>query len=118
MRWLAAPMVWLSLLGVIALLVAGKYQSNRRNKYLSVVSAVYFTAAKYIELKDQTDSTTTQNDNQNVFESYATKKDTWLVLLIIASIVLAIVLLILIFLRKRIILAIALVKEGSKYDFR
>ncbi|XP_063909767.1 choline transporter-like 2 isoform X2 [Zophobas morio] len=98
MRWLAAPMVWLSLLGVIALLVA----------------AVYFTAAKYIELKDQTDSTTTQNDNQNVFESYATKKDTWLVLLIIASIVLAIVLLILIFLRKRIILAIALVKEGSK----
>jgi choline transporter-like protein 2/4/5 len=96
MRWLAALMVWLSLVGVLALLIA----------------AVYFTTRKYIELKN--DPILDDTDDKNVFESYATKKDTWLVLLIISSIALAIVLLILIFLRKRILLAIALVKEGSK----
>jgi choline transporter-like protein 2/4/5 len=96
MRWLAALMVWLSLVGVLALLI----------------SAVYFTTRKYIELKN--DPILDDTDDKNVFESYATKKDTWLVLLIISSIALAIVLLILIFLRKRILLAIALVKEGSK----
>ncbi|XP_008190433.1 choline transporter-like 2 isoform X2 [Tribolium castaneum] len=95
LRWLAAPMVWLSLIGVLALLIAG----------------VYFTTVKYIELKNKTDEDVETN---NIFESYATKKDTWLVLLIICSIVLAIVLLMMIFLRKRIVLAIALVKEGSK----
>ncbi|XP_044258638.1 choline transporter-like 2 isoform X2 [Tribolium madens] len=95
LRWLAAPLVWLSLIGVLALLIAG----------------VYFTTVKYIELKDKTDEDVETN---NIIESYATKKDTWLVLLIICSIVLAIVLLMMIFLRKRIILAIALVKEGSK----
>ncbi|RZC34922.1 CTL-like protein 2, partial [Asbolus verrucosus] len=95
MRWIAAVMVWLSLIGVVVL--------------LSV--AVYFTATKYVDLKNNPK----QDDaNNNVFESYMTKKDTWLTLLIIASILLGIILLMIIFLRKRILLAIALVKEGSK----
>lgn len=42
------------------------------------------------------------------------KKDTWLYLLIILSVLLTIIVLIVIFLRKRIAVAIALVKEGSK----
>lgn len=46
---------------------------------------------------------------------YLAKKETWLVLSIICGIVFLIIFLIVIFLRKRIVIAIALVKEGSKY---
>lgn len=46
---------------------------------------------------------------------YLAKKETWLVLSIVSGIVFLIIALIVIFLRKRIVIAIALVKEGSKY---
>lgn len=44
----------------------------------------------------------------------AAKRDMWLTGLIILSVFTGIILLMLIFLRKRIVLAIALIKEGSK----
>lgn len=49
-----------------------------------------------------------------LFKSYLAEKNTWLVLLIIAAIVLVIILLVVLVLRKRIVIAIGLVKEGSK----
>lgn len=82
LRWLAAIMVWLSLIGVL----------------IALGAAVVFTGYKYKDLRDLDD------DEQKI----------WLAALILSSIVLAIVLIILIFLRKRIVLAIALIKEGSK----
>lgn len=51
----------------------------------------------------------------SLVNEYLAKKETWLVLSIISGIVFLIIALIVIFLRKRIVIAIALVKEGSKY---
>lgn len=71
---------------------------------------LYFSTIKYIEFRDLY--------NAEVYEEvkakYKTTRDLWLAGLIILAIVLGVILLMLIFLRKRIILAIALVKEGSK----
>lgn len=75
-----------------------------------VCTGVYFTTRKYIELKNNPIT----SDSTNMLQSYLTKKNTWLTLLIILSILLGVTLIMLIFLRKRIVLAIALVKEGSK----
>ncbi|XP_018574274.1 CTL-like protein 2 isoform X2 [Anoplophora glabripennis] len=94
LRWMAAPIVWLSIIGVLACLSCG----------------LYFTTIKYIEFRDKYNAEV----YEEVKSSYKTKRDLFLTGLIIISIVLAIILLMLIFLRKRIILAIALVKEGSK----
>lgn len=94
LRWIAAPIVWLSIIGVVVCLGLG----------------LYFSTIKYIEFRDLY--------NAEVYEEvkakYKTTRDLWLAGLIILAIVLGIILLMLIFLRKRIILAIALVKEGSK----
>lgn len=51
---------------------------------------------------------------QSILTSYFDYSDTWLVILVLASIVFVITLLTVIFLRKRITVAIALIKEGSK----
>lgn len=51
----------------------------------------------------------------SLVNEYLAKKETWLVLSILSGVVLLIIALIVIFLRKRIVIAIALVKEGSKY---
>lgn len=51
----------------------------------------------------------------SLVNEYLAKKETWLVLSIVSGIVFLIIALIVIFLRKRIVIAIALVKEGSKY---
>lgn len=77
-------MVWVSIFGVIAALGA----------------ATYFTAVKFVELKDD--------------DEHQGEMKLWLAGLIVSAFVLLVVLLMLIFLRKRILLAIALIKEGSK----
>ncbi|KAJ8960452.1 hypothetical protein NQ318_013736, partial [Aromia moschata] len=94
LRWLAAPIVWLSIIGVVVVLGGG----------------VYFTTKKYIEFRDAYNSEV----YEEVKAQYKTKRDLWLAGLIVLCIFLGIILLLLIFLRRRIILAIALVKEGSK----
>lgn len=75
---------------------------------------IYFCTKKYKYFKDNP-ITVEQEEASSTLESYLAMKDTWLVFLIIASIVLVIILLVLLFLRKRIVLAIALIKEASKY---
>ncbi|KAJ9576462.1 hypothetical protein L9F63_006675, partial [Diploptera punctata] len=98
MRWFAGLMVWLSLFGVIALLIYCCYASY----------------VKYDELKTaEADSINTDFIKDEVNEILA-MKDTWLVFLIISAVLLAIVILLVIFLRNRIRIAIALIKEASK----
>ncbi|KAG5894971.1 hypothetical protein JTB14_009705 [Gonioctena quinquepunctata] len=95
LRWTAAVVVWISVFGVIVALAVG----------------VYFTAVKYKEFQDKlNDPGLFDGDRPEV----KTSRDLWLAGLIILSTILVIILLMLIFLRKRIVLAIALIEEGSK----
>ncbi|CAG9865298.1 unnamed protein product [Phyllotreta striolata] len=101
LRWLAAPMVWLSIVGVI----------------VGLGAALYFTVIEYISArKAYNDIGKQYEEDKYGYEgtSLKTKRDLWLGGLIIISIVLGIILLVMIFLRSRISLAIALIKEGSK----
>lgn len=94
MRWIAAVMVWLSMVGVLVVLSFGIYQCHKNYVY-------------YKEHKVYTDTSPW-------YQSLLYKPGTWMTLLIITSVILAIVVLLLIFLRKRIVLAISLIKEASK----
>lgn len=114
MRWIAAVMVWFSLLGVLVLLsfcTTYVYYWNK-NITTSLFLGVYFTNSKYQYYKSNVDAT---EESSGVFNKYLSNKNLWLTFLIISATVLAIIVLILLFLRKRIVLAIALIKEGSKY---
>ncbi|XP_030745823.1 CTL-like protein 2 isoform X1 [Sitophilus oryzae] len=91
LRWIAGVIVWFSIIAVVVALGAG----------------VYFSAIFYSQYKKEFEADWTKTSSK-------TKRDIFLGLLIITSVVLGIILLVLIFLRKRITLAIALVKEGSK----
>ncbi|XP_060534569.1 choline transporter-like 2 isoform X2 [Cylas formicarius] len=90
LRWIAAPMVWISIVGVLVALSA----------------AIYFTNKEYVKWK--------QRFIDEEESSYKTKRDIWLATLILVCIALSVVVLMLLFLRKRILLAIALIKEGSR----
>ncbi|XP_057666374.1 choline transporter-like 2 isoform X2 [Diorhabda carinulata] len=103
LRWLASPMVWLSILGVIVGLGAGLYFS---------IVALIVAQKSYNDL--QTNSSKYEEDLYYQNKQLKTKRDLWLTGVIVLSVVLLIILLMLIFLRKRILLAIALIKEGSK----
>ncbi|CAG9815700.1 unnamed protein product [Phaedon cochleariae] len=96
LRWTAAPMVWLSIIGVVVALAAG----------------LYFTSMEYTKAKERYNNVTEFDEESK--SHLKTKRDLWLAGLIILAIVTTIILLMLIFLRKRIALAIALIKEGSK----
>jgi len=101
MRFIAGVMIWLSLGLTIALLA---------------VSSVY-TWMKYDELKGvpaANGSIWNVNPIYQDFDVYLQLRDTWLVLFIISVSLCAIILLITIFLRKRLRIAIALISEASK----
>ncbi|XP_059047504.1 choline transporter-like 2 isoform X2 [Achroia grisella] len=98
LRWVVAPVVWFSIAGFIALLGFAVY--------------VCYTNYKYY-LDNPVHMASTSNllgYTQSIF----TKHQTWMAILIITAIILVIMLLIVIFLRGRIVIAIALIKEGSK----
>lgn len=105
MRWLATVMVWLS---IICLLVLFSFGS-------------YYCFSKYVELRNGTDSggsliqefDVSISFTQNL-KTYTANKNTWLFLGIVSAVILLILLLTLIFLRSRIVIAIALIKEASK----
>lgn len=99
MRWLAAPLLWFSILGVIGLLVFGIYWSQKEYRY--------FLANEPLRPAPGTNL-------QQIFDNYMHSKTTWLVILIVLAVVLTVLLLVLLVLLKRIRIAIALVKEGSK----
>lgn len=100
MRWLAGPLLWLSVVGVIGLLVFGIYWSQKQYRYLLANPPLRPAAGTNL---------------QAIFSNYLQSKTTWLVILIVVSIVTVVLLLVLLVLRKRINIAIALVKEGSKW---
>ncbi|KAK8787087.1 hypothetical protein V5799_023137 [Amblyomma americanum] len=106
MRWLAAIMVWLSILCLVVLFSFGSY----------------YSFSKYVELRNSSDTGSeslikqfdvTVSFTQNL-RAYSANKTTWLVLGIVSAVILIVLLLLLIFLRKRIVIAIALIKEASR----
>ncbi|XP_053092682.1 choline transporter-like protein 4 isoform X2 [Pangasianodon hypophthalmus] len=97
LRFLAAILVWVLIFGVLAVGAFG----------------IWYCYNEYASLAD---STLTYNNvgfttNVNV---YLQIRDTWLAFLIILCVVEAILLLILVFLRTRILIAIAVIQESSK----
>ncbi|KAG0443070.1 hypothetical protein HPB47_015320 [Ixodes persulcatus] len=106
MRWLATIMVWLSILCLIVLFSFGSY----------------YSFSKYVELRKGSDSSggnlvqdfdVSISFTQNL-RAYTANKNTWLFLGIVSAVILLILLILLIFLRKRIVIAIALIKEASR----
>lgn len=75
------------------------------------VLGVYWTATNY---KYYLENYTAHEKATNWWQAQFMKSGTWLGLLIAVSVILGILILVVIFLRKRIVLAIALIKEGSK----
>ena len=98
MRFIAGIMVWLSLFLTIALLGL----------------TTGYTWLKYDSFQGSTPGLTDVNPIEEGFDIYLQLKDTWLAFFIISIILLVIVLLVTLFLRKRIGLAIALIAESSK----
>lgn len=87
----------------------------------------YATYTRYAELRDFEDTInqvtpapvkglqrSIVDAAQNQMDDILAMKDTWLVFLIISAVALAIVVLLVIFLRNRIRIAVALIKEASK----
>ncbi|KAB0800868.1 hypothetical protein PPYR_05222 [Photinus pyralis] len=94
MRWIASVMVWFSIAGVLAALSFGIYICYKKYEYYKA-QKIYTSSEPW-------------------YQSLLYKPGTWLAFLITASVILVIILLVLIFLRKRIVIAIALIKEASK----
>lgn len=100
LRWIAKPLVWISIIGVIAALSYGVYYSYREYKIITA---------------NPTDSHVNVSPNlSSLINSWFKSDQTWLIILIVLSILLVILLLVVLVLRKRIVIAIALIKEGSK----
>ncbi|XP_067829000.1 choline transporter-like protein 2 isoform X2 [Heptranchias perlo] len=100
LRFIASVMVWLIILMVIAVLGYG----------------IYHCFMEYRSLKGTPGSDVTIKDLgfQTDFRVYLHLRQTWLAFLIILCIIEVIIILMLIFLRKRILIAIALIKEASR----
>ncbi|GJQ82551.1 hypothetical protein Trydic_g13006 [Trypoxylus dichotomus] len=94
LRWVASILVWLSIFAAIG----------------ALAFCVYWTSQNYIYYKDNPNA----HEDANWLQAAFMKSGTWLGLLIAFSVILGILVLVVIFLRKRIVLAIALIKEGSK----
>uniref|UniRef100_A0A4W5NQ62 Choline transporter-like protein n=1 Tax=Hucho hucho TaxID=62062 RepID=A0A4W5NQ62_9TELE len=97
LRFIAPVMVWVLIFGVLAVGAYGIYHcwweyDNYRNSTVSITDIGFTTN----------------------FKVYLQVKETWLAFLIIISVVEGILLLTLIFLRTRILIAIALIQESSK----
>ncbi|XP_022906177.2 choline transporter-like 2 isoform X1 [Onthophagus taurus] len=95
LRWIAPVMVWLSILGALA----------------GLAFCVYYSVTQYQYYKDNPYK---YEDATNSFDRAFKKPSTWMWILIILSVILGLLFLIVVFLRKRIVLAIALIQEGSK----
>ncbi|XP_041032960.1 choline transporter-like protein 2 isoform X2 [Carcharodon carcharias] len=100
LRFIAAFMIWLNILLVIAVLGYG----------------IYHCYMEYAKLKGVSGSEVTITDLgfQTDLRVYLHLRQTWLAFLIILAIMEVIIILMLIFLRKRILIAIALLKEASR----
>ncbi|XP_040261407.1 choline transporter-like protein 4 [Bufo bufo] len=97
LRFTAGILVWLLILGVIGVIGYG----------------IYHCAMEYINYNEKGATITNVGFSTNL-SIYFNVKETWLAILIILSVVEVILLLLLLFLRKRILIAIALIKEASR----
>ncbi|ELT97196.1 hypothetical protein CAPTEDRAFT_153937 [Capitella teleta] len=97
MRWLAGIIVWFTIFAFVGLFGF----------------ATYYTFNKWLTMKDNPDNQGTITFSTSL-DYYTNLADTWLALGIISAVFLGIMLLILLFLRKRIKIAIALIKEASR----
>uniref|UniRef100_A0A674EDC0 Choline transporter-like protein n=1 Tax=Salmo trutta TaxID=8032 RepID=A0A674EDC0_SALTR len=100
LRYLAGIMIWVMIVMVILVIGYG----------------IFHCAMEYRNLKGEPGSDVTIRDLglQTDFSVYLQIRQTWLAFMIILSIVEVVVILLLIFLRKRVLIAIALIKEASR----
>ncbi|XP_068628408.1 choline transporter-like 2 isoform X2 [Battus philenor] len=98
LRWLVAPVVWVSIAGLHVLLGF----------------SIYLCYKNYVYYRDNPVSLVQTTNLKGYAQSIFTKQETWMTILVILAIVLAILLIIVIFLRSRIVIAIALIREGSR----
>ncbi|KAJ8363433.1 hypothetical protein SKAU_G00122640 [Synaphobranchus kaupii] len=100
LRYLAGIMVWVMI--VLVILVIGY--------------GIFHCFMEYARLKGEPGADVTINDLGLLtdFSVYLQIRQTWLAFLIILSIVEVVIILLLIFLRKRVLIAIALIKEASR----
>lgn len=100
--------------------------SNLIIKYSLLPAGCYYSVDKYIELKSvnetiefrreaNTDVLISEEEFNSQLETYLKLKNTWLAFAIITGTLLGILLLIVIFLRSRLYLAVALIKQGARY---
>lgn len=86
------------------------------NKKLKFISGTYYSFKRYVFLRDRPPTDVNVNSNLSVWvDTVLHKPNTWLYSGIVVAILLVVMLLVVLVLRKRIVIAIALVKEGSKY---
>ncbi|KAK2176536.1 hypothetical protein NP493_657g01053 [Ridgeia piscesae] len=97
MRWIAGLMVWITIFLFVGLFAYG----------------TYYSVTKYLDMKDNPDNQGNVEFTTNL-DNYTNLADTWLALSIICGVVLGITLILLIFLRKRILIAIAVIKSASR----
>ncbi|XP_069093290.1 choline transporter-like protein 4 isoform X1 [Pleurodeles waltl] len=97
LRFIAGILIWVLIIGVIGVIGYG----------------IYYCYMEYATLNQQGASMPTFQFTTDV-AAYLKVKETWLAFLIILAVIEVILLLLLLFLRKRILIAIALIKEASK----
>ncbi|KAK3735707.1 hypothetical protein QZH41_010152 [Actinostola sp. cb2023] len=98
MRWIAGLIVWLTTYAVLTL----------------IGFSVYYSWTQYTLLKSNANATSSVDIVLFGLDQYTNSVDTWYYLTIILGIILGILVLLLLALRKRIQIAIALIKESSK----
>ncbi|ALC46404.1 CG11880 [Drosophila busckii] len=98
MRWLAAPILWFSIFGVL----------------LGLLAALYYSIKQYIFWRDTATVPLHDLNLQRRWQNLLQESSTWLYLSIFLCFCFVVILLLVIVLRKRIRIAIALTKEGSK----
>ncbi|XP_041783438.1 choline transporter-like 2 isoform X8 [Anopheles merus] len=103
LRWIAKPLVWISIIGVITALSYGAYYSFRQYQQIRANPV-----AAHVNVSPNLSS---------LVNSWFKSDQTWLWILIALSVILIVLLLVVLVLRKRIVIAIALLKEGSKAYF-
>lgn len=135
LRCFAGPIVWISILVVLAACGAGQYWNPPLSRarccatllyvlqdsfalhlatVLFVLAGIYFCYAYWNQLKDGGASVPDWADVPPELRSWLDDPLTWMVLMIVLAVVLAVLLLMVLFLRKRISLAVTLIEQGGK----
>ncbi|XP_063885368.1 choline transporter-like 2 isoform X3 [Scylla paramamosain] len=103
LRFISAFMIWFSIVAFLLLSGFGAYYTL--NKYLTLRGTSNATFSDMSEM---------EQEFSLEFSRYAELETTWLVLFIITLVILVVCLFVLIFLRKRIAIAVALIGQASK----